>query len=317
MSLELGCRERLLQSEDGRQAVALLDVWEQRIVELEVQASGFSEVDGIVKELELDETKASLLSSRLETEQLKDDLDFESACLNAAQKNGKCIWEQWQETRAELATTKAALEEAKLAVSALLKASGVEGDRHEETRAHLSRTMQGELVALAEISRLNVELAIAQGSSKEALQNLDDSEAELTQVKEQLKSWWRRSDKNRRYASLWKEHAKRLAVTVRELEREGEVAAELLEQREDAYRLLWKSYEREQKTHDVYKETAEHFVKAMQANHDRAQPLLKACQGVPECVRKEALGLSIPWLATLFEAINVWMDAEAKANQFG
>lgn len=33
MSLELGCRERLLQTEDGRQAVRLLDAWEDKLAD--------------------------------------------------------------------------------------------------------------------------------------------------------------------------------------------------------------------------------------------------------------------------------------------
>jgi hypothetical protein len=36
VSLEQGCRERLAQSEDGRQALKLLDEWEQRVALLEL-----------------------------------------------------------------------------------------------------------------------------------------------------------------------------------------------------------------------------------------------------------------------------------------
>jgi hypothetical protein len=36
MSLEQGCRERLAQTEDGRQALALLDTWEKRVALLDL-----------------------------------------------------------------------------------------------------------------------------------------------------------------------------------------------------------------------------------------------------------------------------------------
>lgn len=35
MSLELGCRRRLLETEDGRQAIRLLDTWEEQITKWE------------------------------------------------------------------------------------------------------------------------------------------------------------------------------------------------------------------------------------------------------------------------------------------
>lgn len=261
MSLESGCRERLLQTADGKQAVALLDSWEQRIVELEEwkKAAGWRE-DGFGPQ-----TPAEVAVFQREAEHV----------------NGQVAALEISKARAELATCQAAREEAMACIRMMLKANEDERSRHEATKAHLSRSMQGEADALAEITRLKeeirTELAIAQGSAKEALQNLDDSEAEVKYLKQQLERYWRLFNTPRRFAFLWKEHAKRLLATVRELEREGQVAADLLEQREDAYKLLWESYEREQRMHAIYKESAEDCIRAMQGERDQLQPMLKVC----------------------------------------
>lgn len=165
MSLEAGCRERLLQSEDGRRAVALLDAWERRLADHEAEIA-----------------------------RLRDALEFETDCLAAARKSGKTLSEQRSELRASLAEAK--------------------------------------------------------GISREA--------------------------------------------------------AVLLEQREEAYKLLREEYEREKRTYAVYRETAEHFLRVMQLQRDQMQPLMKACLAVPERPRREAHKLSIPWLAQLLEAIAEW-----------
>lgn len=101
MSLESGCRERLQQSDDGRQAVGLLDVWERQITELQAEVA-----------------------------RLKGNLEFEGDCLEPTQKNGVELSRQ----------------------------------RNQERR----------------------DLALAQGTAKEALQNLDESEAEVTTLRQRL-----------------------------------------------------------------------------------------------------------------------------------
>ncbi len=97
--------------------------------------------------------------------------------------------------------------------------------------------------------QIRTELESAKATAKEALQNLDESEEEVTQLR----------------------------VRVAELEQEAQVADDLLEQREDAYKLLWESHEREQQTHAVYRESAEDCMRALQTEYDLVQPMLKAC----------------------------------------
>lgn len=81
MSLESGCRERLLQSEDGRRAVALLDAWEKVISDHETEIA-----------------------------RLRHDLEFESDCLEAARKGGKHLSEERSELRDEVTYLKQQLE---------------------------------------------------------------------------------------------------------------------------------------------------------------------------------------------------------------
>lgn len=126
--------------------------------------------------------------------------------------------------------------------------------------------------------KLRVDLAEASGTAKEALQELDASEAEVTYLKQQLQSYQRRSDRNRRFAFLWKEHAKRLAVSGRALERATHEAAGVLEQWNDASKQLMEQYKRDQQAHAVYRDSAEDCMRAMQTERDQTlQPMLKAC----------------------------------------
>lgn len=175
-----------------------------------------------------------------------------------------------------------------------------------------------ELEAALEEARAAVRLMLKEnGEERTALAKVRTAATEVLQnLEQQLEAYWRRSDRNRRFAFLWKEHAKTLAINCRALETVAHAAADVLEGQTDASKQLLEKYRLEQQTHAVYRETAEHFMRAMQFHHDLAAPVLKACKAIPEHARK-GLVLGMPWLGTLYAAINTWIEKDAAADQFG